>query len=149
MMLFSYEEYAGLQGLTARAIRSNYLEAARNFYTFNTSFAAYYKDTTPLVVDFLNPEFVESMRLGTEPLAKALNAAEGYRWRTKSPLRSYYGEQDEAITPDLATRAVDYQKSLGHPDAEAILADRRADHRNTYAIALYGAKPWIDSKIVK
>ena len=149
MMLFSYEEYAGLQGLTARAIKTDYLEAARKFYSFEMTFEEFFKATTPLVVDFLNPEFIEAMRLGTEPLAKALNDAEGYRWRTLFPLRSYYGEQDEAITPDLATIAIDYQKALGNENAEAILADRRADHRNTYAIALYDAKPWIDSKIVK
>jgi pimeloyl-ACP methyl ester carboxylesterase len=149
MLLQSYENYQGLNSITSHAIRPEYLQAAKDFYSFKITFPEFFQKTTPKVVDFLNPEFIEEMRDGSSPLVKALNEAEGYRWRSKTPLRSYYGEKDEAVPVELAKLAVEYQKAMGKKNGELILAGANADHRCTYAMALYDVKPWFDSFLKK
>ena len=146
-LLFAYEEFGGLSGLATKAIQPKYYQAAKDFYEFKIGFLDLLQKTTPNLLEFLNPEFVEELRLGSSPLCQAMNAAESYRWRSNTPLRSYYGEKDEAIPVELAKLAVEYQQSMGKKNAEAILADSNADHRATYVIALYETKPWFDGFI--
>jgi hypothetical protein len=148
-LLFSYEEYLGLKGLPAQAIQPKYYQAAKDFYEFKIGFPELMQKTTSSILELLNPEFVEALRLGSSPFCQALNAAESYRWRSNTPLRSYYGEKDEAIPVELAKLAVEYQQAMGKKNGEAILADPNADHRATYATALYAVKPWFDSFIKK
>ena len=148
-LLFAYEQFAGLKGLTAKAIRPNYYQAAKDFYEYKIGFSELLQKTTTDLSQFLTPEFIEELRLGSSPLCQAMNAAESYRWRSSTPLRSYYGEKDEAIPVELARLAIEYQQAMGKKDAEAILADPNADHRATFATALYQVKPWFDGMIKK
>jgi pimeloyl-ACP methyl ester carboxylesterase len=148
-LLFAYEEFGGLSGLATKAIQPKYYQAAKDFYEFKIGFLDLLQKTTPNLLEFLNPEFVEELRLGSSPLCQAMNTAESYRWRSNTPLRSYYGEKDEAIPVELAKLAVEYQQSMGKKNGEAILAGPNADHRATYIKALYEAKPWFDGFIKK
>jgi pimeloyl-ACP methyl ester carboxylesterase len=148
-LLFAYEHFAGLNGLTSKAIRPSYHRAAKDFYEFKIGFSELLRKTTTDLSQFLTPEFIEELRLGSSPLCQAMNAAESYRWRSSTPLRSYYGEKDEAIPVELARLAVEYQQAMGKKDAAAILADPNADHRATFATALYQVKPWFDGLIRK
>jgi pimeloyl-ACP methyl ester carboxylesterase len=148
-LLFAYEEFGGLSGLATKAIQPKYYQAAKDFYEFKIGFLDLLQKTTSNLLEFLNPAFVEELRLGSSPLCQAMNTAESYRWRSNTPLRSYYGEKDEAIPVELAKLAVEYQQSMGKKNGEAILADPNADHRATYITALYEAKPWFDGFIKK
>ena len=148
-LLFSYEDYGGLKGLTTMAINPKYHQAAKDFYEFKIDFPTFLKSTTTNVFELLTPEFVEELRLGSSPLCQALNTAEGYRWKSSTPLRSYYGEKDEAIPVELAKLAVEFQTSMGKKNAELVLANANADHRATYAVALYDVKSWFDGFIKK
>lgn len=148
-LLFSYEHYNGLEGLTAKAIRPEYLQDARDLYEHKIEFLEFFQKTPHTQVEFLTPEFVNEIKLGSSPFCHALAAAEGYRWKSTTPLRSYYGEQDEVISVDLGKLAIEYQALLGKKNGELINAGQNADHRATYAYALYHVKPWFDSFIKK
>lgn len=148
-MLFAYEEYAGLDSLTAKAIKPEYLSVARDFYEFKTDFPTFLSKTAPSIVPYLNPAFIEEIRLGVSPLCQALNVSEGYRWKSKTPLRAYYGESDEAIPVNLGTMVIDYQAAMGKTNGASVNAGAKADHRGTYAVAVYQVKPWFDSMIRK
>jgi pimeloyl-ACP methyl ester carboxylesterase len=149
VLLHSYESYLGLTDLPAKAIRPEYLQTAKDFYSFKIGFMDFLQKTPASVLDFLNPEFIEEMRLGSSPLCAALTAAEGYRWKSNVPIRTYYGEKDEAIPEDLGKLVIEYQTSLGKKDGEAVNAGANADHHAAYAVAIIGAKPWFDSFLKK
>ena len=148
-MLYSYENYMGVTGLAARAIKPQYLQASKDFYEFKIGFPEFLQKTTPKIVEYLNPEFVEEVRLGSSPFCQALNQAEGYRWKSKIPLRSYYGAKDECIPPTLGRLAIEYQQAMGKTNGELAFAGENADHRCTYTVALYDAKAWLDAFIKK
>ena len=146
-MLFALERYNGLEGLTERAIRPEYLEAARAFYEFKIDFPTFLAKTKVDVREVLRPEFVEEMTLGKGGFTSVLNDSDAYRWRSRTPFRVYYGGRDEAVPELLPWLAVEYQKYLGKTDAEALSAGATADHRATYVHALIDGKPWIDAAV--
>jgi pimeloyl-ACP methyl ester carboxylesterase len=148
-MLYSYEHYLGLEGLPEKAIRPEYLQYAIDLYEHKIEFPEFFEKTPHTVADFLKLDFIEEIQLGSSPFCSTLNASEGYRWRSTTPLRSYYGEGDEAISVDLGKLAIEYQASLGKKNGELVNAGQHADHRATYAYALYHVKPWFDSFIIK
>ncbi|MEO0066051.1 MAG: hypothetical protein RI983_1377 [Bacteroidota bacterium] len=144
-LLFAFETYYNLDGLTSKAIRPEFLQAGKEFYEHKIEFKEFFKRTAPTLKSYLTPTFINEIQLGSNPLCKVLTASEGYRWKSVTPLRSYYGERDEAIPVDLAQLAIHYQTLLGKKDGELFNAGKNADHRGTYAYALYHVKPWFDS----
>lgn len=144
-MLFAFEKYRNLPGLTRAAIRPEYYQMAEDFYNFKLDFLEYLKKSTGSAREFLNPEFIEQLELGTSPLTPLLEEAESYRWLSRTPLRAYSGGKDEAVPDYLARFGVDYQTLLGKKNGEAISAGEDADHRNTYVFAVIDLKPWFDS----
>lgn len=146
-LLFSFESYYNLKGLTSKAIRPEFLKAGKEFYEHNIEFKEFFSKTVPSLNAYLTPEFIKEIELGSSPLCNALNSSEAYRWKSSTPLRSYYGERDEAIPVDLAKLAIVYQSILGKKNGELVNAGINADHRGTYAYALYDVKPWFDSFI--
>ena len=148
-LLFAYENYYGLKDLTKRAIRPQYLQAAKDFYEFKIDFPEYLKKSTGSIKEMANPEFIEELKRGDGDFSKVLNESEGYRWLSTTPLRNYYGLSDEAIPPYLGKLSVEYQTFLGKKNGEAILAGEKADHRAAYAFSVIDAKPWFDSFLKK
>jgi pimeloyl-ACP methyl ester carboxylesterase len=146
-MLFAIERYSGLEGLTERAIRPEYLEAARAFYEFKLDFPAFLALTKVDVREVLRREFVEEMMLGKGTFTSVLNDSDAYRWLSRTPFRVYYGGRDEAVPELLPWLAVEYQKYLGKTDAEAFSAGATADHRATYVHALLDSAPWIGAAV--
>lgn len=146
-MLFAIERYNGILGLTERAIRPEYLEAARAFYEFRIDFPTFLSQTKVDVREVLRPEFVEEMTLGKGNFNRVLNDSDAYRWLSRTPFRVYYGGRDEAVPELLPWLAVEYQKYLGKTDAQAFSAGDMADHRATYIHALLDSAPWIDAAV--
>lgn len=144
-LLFSYENYYGLTGLTANAIRPEYLQTAKDFYEHKIGFPEFFQKTPHVNLDLLTPAFVKEIQLGSGPFFQALNASEGYRWKSITPLRSYFGGKDEVVSAHLAKLVIDYQESLGKKNGELIDAGQKADHRSTFAFTAYHVKPWFDS----
>jgi len=148
-LLFAYESYYGLKDFTAKAIKPQYLQAAKDFYEFKIEFPEFLKKSTGSIQELLTPEFLEELKRGDGQFSKLLYEAEGYRWLSTTPLRNYYGKSDEAIPEYLAKLSVEYQTMLGKKNGEVILAGDKADHRATYAFSVIDAKPWFDSFLKK
>lgn len=144
-MLFAFEKYRNLPGLAREAIRPEYYQMAEDFYNFKLDFFEYLKKSTGSARDFLNPEFIKQLELGTSPLTALLEEAESYRWLSRTPLRAYSGGKDEAVPDYLARFGVDYQNLLGKKNGEAFSAGEDADHRSTFVFAAIDLKPWFDS----
>lgn len=143
-MLLAFEKYRNLPGLARAAIRPQYYQMAEDFYSFKLDFLEYMKKSTSSAREFLSPEFVRQLELGTSPITPLLEASESYRWLSSVPLRAYSGGKDEAVPDYLARFGVDYQARLGKKNGAAISAGEDADHRNTYVFAVIDLKPWFD-----
>lgn len=146
-MLFALERYRNVPGMAREAIRAEYFPTAAAFYDFQIDFAEFFRRVPVDPVQTLKPEFVRNLTLGRGPFIQMLDESASYRWLSRTPLRAYYGGQDEAVPDFIARLAVDYQGILGKKNGEAMNAGADADHRATYVHALIDAKPWIDQQI--
>ncbi len=142
--LFSMEYYNNLPGLAASAINADYYQAAKDFYQWNMDFPAFFGKTTPMVREYLKPEFMTTGNLGNTTFWRILENYQVYRWRCHTPLRMYYGGADEVVPVYLATLPAAYQQEIGCTNIVALPAGLNADHRATYIYSLIHAKPWFD-----
>ncbi len=69
---------------------------------------------------------------------------QAYRWVIRTPVRNFYGETDEAITPGLGQLAATYQRAFGNTRVEAV-STGDTSHRGTFAKAVPQWKAWFDS----
>jgi hypothetical protein len=148
-IMFAFEHYHGMKGLPAKAIRPQFYQAAKDFYEFKIGFNEYLEKSTGSVHEMLNPEFLEEVKRGDSEFTKALNESEAYRWLSSTPLRNYYGMNDEAVPPFLGKLSVDYQTMIGKKNGEAINSGEKADHRAVYAFSVMDAMPWFNSFLKK
>jgi dienelactone hydrolase len=130
-----------LPGLAQQAIRPEYLEAARKFYQFELSFAAFAAATPSSFQDYFTPELFASARFGNTPFWNLMEKRENYRWKVTTPLRNFYGEVDEAVTPVVATLAARIAPLFGSTTT-AVPAGPKADHRATYLYSLTQLQEW-------
>jgi hypothetical protein len=144
-LLFSFENYYKIPGLAASIIRPKFYSISKDFYDFKIGFLEHLQKTTGNVNEFLKADFVEDMKMGRGKVFKILHESEAYRWVSSTPLRAYYGMQDEAVPDYIARLAVEYQSYLGKQNGESFNAGEKADHRDTYIHALIEVKPWFDT----
>ena len=72
-----------------------------------------------------------------------------YRWRRRTPLRTWYGGADE-VTPIIIGKLPEQtQKLLGGAPTEAVDAGTKADHRAVFIRAVLDQKPWFDSLLAR
>lgn len=136
-------------GLDAAAIRPEYLSAARELYAGRIDFETFYSRTTKRLQDFTNPEFRTAVALGEGAYWRGLDAEQAYRWRQKTPLRTWYGGSDE-VTPEMIGKLPEQtQALLGGADTKAIDAGPKADHRGVFVRAVLDQKDWFDSFLAK
>ncbi|MEN9762188.1 MAG: hypothetical protein RI906_2014 [Pseudomonadota bacterium] len=145
-MLFALESYRGMAGMTRDALRPEFYPTAKAFFDFKIDFAEFLKRVPIDPRDMMRPEFIEQMTLGRGAFVQMLDESASYRWLSRTPLRAYSGEVDEAVPDFVARLAVDYQMVLGKRNGEAFSAGPKADHRATYVHALIHAKPWVDER---
>lgn len=144
-LLFAYEHYYGMKDLAKSIIKPQYYADAKAFFEFRMSYEEFLKKTTPVATEMIQPELVPALQNGMHPLAKILQNAEAYRWKSITPLRLYYGKVDEVIPVYLGTLAVNYQENLGKLNGSVHSAGELADHRATYVYGLLDSKKWFDS----
>jgi pimeloyl-ACP methyl ester carboxylesterase len=147
--LFAYQNYHGTDGnklnkLTESAIRPEYHAIASRLYAGQASYAEFASATPASVVDYLRPEFVQSIEWGEGAYFDKLRECESYRWRRKTPLHAVYGDADEACPPAIARLAADYGASIGSAESIAVPAGPKADHRGTFLYAVNHQKEWFD-----
>lgn len=142
--IFAKDQY-NFPGLAARAIRPEYLQTAKDFYEFKIDWPTFSSKTKGKIHEIFNPEFMATGNIANDPFWKLLENMQAYRWRCRTPLINYYGENDEVIPPFIAKLAEGFHQVLGGgSNTKAISAGPKADHRATYIYSLVHVKPWFD-----
>lgn len=149
LMLNSYEQYYDLKGLVEFAIKPAYQQIARDFYFNKITWEEFSERTPPKVTDFLNEKFMNSTSHGTNRYMKLVQNNQAYRWRSVTPLQTYFGDIDEVVPEYIASLPVNYQKIMGGATATAIPAGAKADHRGTFMYAVAHQKKWFDELLEK
>lgn len=141
---FSFENYYGLPGL-ARSLISE--EA------YETCLAAYENrpfDAAKIPTDLhklVRAEYFDAQFFARSAYGRILKDLTAYRWVIRTPVRNYYGDADEVITPGLGRLAMTWQSAMGagNGQVEAISAGPTT-HRGTYATSIVAWKTWFDGK---
>lgn len=154
-MLFSFEEYYGLNGLAKESIQPQFLDAARKLYDFEMPFGAYAdtvifsKDKGMLRVrpmqEIFTQKFLNDSKLASTGFWKIINDFSGYRQLLQTPYRGFYSYRDEAVMAEVSKIMIDYQKNIGNTAIEGFDAGPNADHACVYLESIIYAKPWFDS----
>ncbi|MEI6054692.1 MAG: hypothetical protein WCR55_01425 [Lentisphaerota bacterium] len=145
MLVFAYENYYNIPGLSITAIKPEYLKTAKDFYDFKIAWEEAAKKLPQKSKDLFQENFINESSFVTNPFYKQLQLNNSYNWRFKTPTRFYYGLIDEVVTPYMVHLPVEYQKTLGAETPNAVYAGDKANHRGTF---LYGVKDqmaWFDS----
>lgn len=141
---FSFEAYYGLPGLARSLLTDEAYETCRAAYE-NRPFDAE-KIPTDLK-KLIRPEYFDGQYFARSAYGRILKDLTAYRWIIRTPVRNYYGEADEVITPGLGRLAMTWQAAMGagNGQVEAISAGPTT-HRGTYATSIVAWKTWFDQQ---
>ena len=145
LQINAYEEYDGLPGLAHAMIKPQYESAARDLFLNKIGWE---KASTLLpkhLADMLQDDVVAASSVGNSRYWQICQDNQVYRWRSKTPLRSYYGDVDEVIPPFIAELPVGYQKVMGGAETVGVAVTNKANHRGTFVYAVADEKTWFDS----
>ncbi|MCB8882774.1 hypothetical protein ACELLULO517_21190 [Acidisoma cellulosilytica] len=143
---FSFENYYRIPGLARAVIKDECFEIAQKVY-LRQPFDHAQVPTKPAALlrpDYFNPQYFAATEYG-----RLINTTlRVYNWVIQSPVRNYFGEIDEVITPGLGRLAMTYQRAMGtgNMTVEAI-STGRTDHRGTYMTSVPQWKRWFDSAV--
>lgn len=140
---FSFENYYGVPGLARSVLNDAYYDVSRAAYEKKSfDITKIPSDLHKLVrAEYFDPQFFAASAYGR----LVAQHGEAYRWVIKSPVRNYYGETDEAITPGLGQMAMTWQRSMGSGNAQVTaVTTGNTSHRGTYATAIVQWKSWFD-----
>ncbi len=142
---FSFETYYGVPGLARSLINDDSYKVSRKLYERTILDAGQIPTDLRKLVrpDYFDPSFFATSAFG-RLLNQRTNA---YRWIVKTPVRNYFGEADEVVTPGLGGLAMSYQRAIGSGNmrVEAI-STGATNHRGTYATAVPLWKRWFDER---
>lgn len=142
---FAFENYHGIPGLARALLLDAQYENARKAYE-RLPF-----DVAQLPADLrqlVRPEYFQPGYLATTAYGRILAETHAYRWVIRSPVRNYYGEQDEVITPGLGRLAMTFQSAIGSGNAQVeAISTGATNHRGTYMTATPQWKTWFDSRL--
>lgn len=145
-IIFAYETYFDeLAGCSKEFIKPGIYDTAKDFYDFKVSANSYLDSGGNLFENVFTPTFYETGKTRSEKFWEYLSQTESYLWLSKAPLRQYYSNRDEGVTPEMGTAGVTYQTSIGKTNATSVNAGDSADHRSVYVRTLVDTKPWFDS----
>lgn len=139
---FSFENYYGVPGLAHSVISDADYDFARKVYEKQpVDISKLPTDLHELIrADYFNPQFFAASAYG-----RLLSETTAYRWVIKSPVRNYYGSDDEIISLGQGQLAAAYQHAIGggNTKVEAVLTGP-TNHRTTFATAVPKWKAWFD-----
>lgn len=140
---FSFENYYGVPGLARSVIEDEYYELALKAYQREPF------DPFEIPTDLhklIKPQYFDPQFFAASAYGRLLAQTEAYRWVIRSPVRTYYGETDEAISTGLGRLAMTYQRAMGNgnPTVDAV-STGATTHRGTFAKAVPQWKTWFDS----
>ena len=150
LQLHAYERYYRLHGLADTAIRPEYRVAARDLYLDKLAWPGLLKKFPRHPAEMLQPAFVEQSSLGTGKYWEITQQNQAYRWRSKTPVRNYYGAEDEIVPPYIARLPIGYQQVMaGAVSLPAEVQGAKANHHGTFVAAVAREKRWFDSFLGK
>jgi pimeloyl-ACP methyl ester carboxylesterase len=140
---FSFENYYGVPGLARSVLNDAYYDVSRRAYEklpVNASDVP--TDLRALVrAEYFNPEFFAASAYG-----RLVAEAQAYRWIVETPVRNYYGENDEVISVGLGQLAMTYQRAIGNGNQKVeAISTGDTSHRGTFARAVPQWKAWFDA----
>ncbi len=144
MLVYAYENYYKLTGLTAAAIKPQYLQTVREFCSNRMTWEEAEKVLPARARDLFQDEFINQGSLVANSFFKQMQLNSSYNWRFKTPVFYYYGTIDEVVTPYMVQLPVEYQRTLGAARAQAIFAGENANHRGTFVFAVNDQKKQFD-----
>ncbi|GJE37696.1 alpha/beta hydrolase family protein [Methylobacterium persicinum] len=139
---FSFENYYGVPGLARSLLTDESYDLSRRAYErlpFDP--AAVPTDLHKIV----KPEYFDPQFFATSAYGRLVATTQCYRWVVKTPVRTFYGEADEAIRTELGRLPMAYQKALGNDRVEAV-STGATSHRGTFARAVPQWKAWFDGR---
>lgn len=137
---FAFENYYGVPGLARSVLNDENYDISRKAYEKQpVNPADIPTDLHKLVrSEYFDPQFFAASAYG-----KLVAATQSYRWIIKTPVRNYYGENDEVISIGLGQLAMTYQRAIGNQHVDAI-STGDSTHRGTFARAVPQWKAWFD-----
>jgi hypothetical protein len=147
MQSHAYETYYGLPGLANSIIKPEHQEAALQLYLSQLTLEEIAKELPTTFDELVEPQFIATSSTGTSRYWRLLQDNHAYRWRSITPLRSYWGGIDEVTPEYIAALPVGYQQLMGGAPATAVASGPTADHRGNFVYAVADQKPWFDGLI--
>jgi len=141
----AYAEYYGLPGLDESAFRSEYRQTARDLYLNQITWEQASSKLPTRLNELLREDFMAAGSIGQTRFWQMVQDGQAYRWRSITPLRTYYGQADEVTSPYIATLPEGFQKATGGAAATGIDAGAKANHRGTFVYAVADQKKWFDA----
>jgi hypothetical protein len=143
LILNSYQEYYNVPVIQF-AVKPEYQQYARDFYFNKISWEEFSKNTPVKTQDFLTEEFMNASSLGRERFFLIAQENQSYRWRSITPMHTYYGDIDEVVRENITTLPVGYQKIVNGSVVTGVPAGSKADHRGTFLFSVLDSKKWFD-----
>ena len=144
LQIVSQEAYYRREGLVAAAIQPQYVAACRDLHANRIDWAAFKEKTPGTVKEMLRPEFVASGFLGDTAYWKTLQDEHGCRWKSRTPMRNYYGEVDEVVPVAIAKLPEQLHALMGAGPTTSVPAGAKANHRGTFLFEVAQAGLWFD-----
>lgn len=139
---FSFENYYGVPGLARSLLADEIYDLAQRAYERLPFDASAVPTDLHKVV---KPAYYDPRFFAASAYGRLVAETQAYRWVVKTPVRTFYGEADEAIRTELGQLPMTYQKSLGNDRVEAV-STGPTSHRGTFATAVPQWKAWFDGR---
>lgn len=140
---FAYENYYAVPGLARSLFNDDSYEIARKAYEREPVQAADIPTDLHALIraDYFDPRFFAASAYG-----RLLAENHAYRWVIATPVRNYYGDEDEVISVGLGRLAMTWQRAMGagNDKVEAI-STGPTSHRGTFGAAVPEWKAWFDT----
>jgi len=147
LQINAYAEYHRLPGLDESAFRPEYRQTARKLYLNEMTWAQASPLLPKTLSELLREDFIAAGSVGNARYWQILQDSQAYRWRSITPLRTYYGQADEVTSPYIATLPVGFQKATGGAETTGVDAGVKANHRGTFLYAVADQKKWFDEML--
>jgi len=141
----SFEIYYNLPGLSKMIIKPEYWQISNDLFTNKTTWEEFDKVVPEKIPDYINPEFAKLISDEQHGYGKTLLNAEVFRWRTKTPINTYYGEIDEVIPEFIARLPEGFQNLYEGGKVTSVSAGPKADHRGTFVFSVNDQLTWFNS----
>jgi len=140
---FSFETYYRVPGLARSLFQDDRYDLARKVYLRETY------DLKELDLDLtklIRKQYFDPAYFASSPYGRIAEQTTAYRWAIATPVRNYYGENDEVISVGLARLAMNYQHAAGRGNHNVqALTTGPTNHRGTFALAVSEWQTWFDS----